>query len=312
MESRNLILSRFTAGVLGLVFTMLLLSCSERDEIAPNEEVNLKADIGCGQASNGYAYCPSGSSADPDGDGWGWESNQSCIVHGSSADPGGNYTCGGGGSGCGTASNGYPICCNASSDPDGDGWGWENNQSCVVQSGGGSSSGGGSCPSSLSCPSGMSCGCYTVSGLGSNKNSYRNSGAERSFLASAMMETEQMTTNYTYGDGKTGDSFNAGACKQNWGMMRQCHSAWNQYGSGDYAVSAAMNSNKGLDVQVYYECRNYYGDNWFAGHRNGASGLSNPNTQDINNFKSAYNWTYNHIAGHETDDVRFWVSVPAI
>jgi mannan endo-1,4-beta-mannosidase len=42
-------------------------------------------------------------------------------------------------SGCGTASNGFPICCNAGSDPDGDGWGWENNQSCVVQSGGGAS-----------------------------------------------------------------------------------------------------------------------------------------------------------------------------
>jgi hypothetical protein len=75
---------------------------------------------------------------------------------------------------------------------------------------------------------------------------------------------------------------------------------------------AAMNSNKSLDVQVYYECRNYYGNNWFAGHRNGSSGLANPNTQDIQNFIEGYNWTYNNIADHLSDDVRFWVSIPAI
>ncbi|MFC3656825.1 cellulase family glycosylhydrolase [Xanthomonas hyacinthi] len=34
--------------------------------------------------------------------------------------------------GCGS-SNGYPVCCSAvASDPDGDGWGWENQRSCVV------------------------------------------------------------------------------------------------------------------------------------------------------------------------------------
>jgi mannan endo-1,4-beta-mannosidase len=47
----------------------------------------------------------------------------------------------GGTSGCGIASNGFPICCNASSDPDGDGWGWENNASCYVQNTGGISNG---------------------------------------------------------------------------------------------------------------------------------------------------------------------------
>ncbi|MFB7101492.1 cellulase family glycosylhydrolase, partial [Streptomyces hydrogenans] len=39
----------------------------------------------------------------------------------------------GGGTG-GTAPNGYPYCAHGSaSDPDGDGWGWENNRSCVVR-----------------------------------------------------------------------------------------------------------------------------------------------------------------------------------
>lgn len=43
---------------------------------------------------------------------------------------------------------GYPTCASAASDPEGDGWGWENNRSCIVDRGGGSGasgeSGGGS------------------------------------------------------------------------------------------------------------------------------------------------------------------------
>jgi hypothetical protein len=283
----------------------------------------------CGTCGS-YPYCCN-SGSDPDGDGWGWENNQSCIVPGSSVE---QDQCGGsssssssssssGGGSCGTCGS-YPLCCSSSSDPDGDGWGWENNQSCIVsgsqaandQCGGGSSSssGGssGSCPSSLSCPGGMSCGCYTVSGLGSNKQAYINAGANRSFLASAMMETEQMNTNYAYGDNKTGDAFNAGACKQNWYMMRHCHSAWNNLGSGDYNTGAALNNNRSLDNQVYQECRNYYGSNWWAGHRGGESGLNNPNCCGIPEFKAGYDWTYNQIGNHMTDDVRFWVDIYAI
>ncbi|MEU2503513.1 cellulase family glycosylhydrolase [Streptomyces sp. NPDC007863] len=55
----------------------------------------------------------------------------------------------GGGDTGGTAPNGYPYCVNGTaSDPDGDGWGWENSRSCVVRgsaadtgSGGGSTGG---------------------------------------------------------------------------------------------------------------------------------------------------------------------------
>ncbi|WP_406080239.1 cellulase family glycosylhydrolase [Streptomyces zaomyceticus] len=46
------------------------------------------------------------------------------------------YGGGGGGDTGGTAPNGYPYCANgSSSDPDGDGWGWENQRSCVVRGG---------------------------------------------------------------------------------------------------------------------------------------------------------------------------------
>ncbi|MFF0204271.1 cellulase family glycosylhydrolase [Streptomyces sp. NPDC005017] len=61
------------------------------------------------------------------------------TVYGGGGDPGG-----------GTAPNGYPYCVNGSaSDPDGDGWGWENSASCVVRGSAadtGGSPGGGTAP----------------------------------------------------------------------------------------------------------------------------------------------------------------------
>lgn len=165
----------------------------------------------------------------------------------------------------------------------------------------------------MNCPAGMSCGCYIKSGLGANKRAFVAAGATREFLASAMMETEAMTTDYTYGDGKSGDAWNGGATKQNWGMMRQCHATWNSLGPNDYNTGAAMNSNRALDVTIYKECRaRFAGNLWFAGHRNGATGLANPNTPDIDRFIQGYQWTYDQIANHLDDDVRFWVSIPAI
>jgi hypothetical protein len=187
-----------------------------------------------------------------------------------------------------------------------------------------STTGGGKCPTSLTCPTGASgtitCGCYTVSGLGATKKALLDAGASQMpyFLASAMLETETMlTSSYALGDGKTGDSFNAGVCKQNWGMIRTCHPAWNGLGASSYQTCTAMNgdnaTSRALDVQVYIECRNHYGNNWWAGHRNGSAGLSNPNTADIQNFKAGMDWTWTQIQnGHTCDDVRFWVNLPAI
>jgi hypothetical protein len=150
-------------------------------------------------------------------------------------------------------------------------------------------------------------------GLGANKAALRAAGATQYMIASAMMETETMdASDYPYGDGKTNDSFNAGVCKQNWGMIRECHAAWSSLGPSSYATAAAMNTDLALDVQVYSECRSHFGDLWWAGHRNGAAGLDNPNTTDIQNFKTAMDWTNAQIASHLCDDVRFWVDVPAI
>lgn len=237
----------------------------------------------CGSASNGYPYCCNGSSSDPDGDGWGWESSRSCIVKCSRADPAGS-----------------------------------NQSSCNAGGGssGGGSSSGGSCPSSLSCPSGMSCGCYTVSGLGSRKQAILNAGGDVLDLASAMLETENMRTNYAYGDNKTGDAANFGVFKQNWLMLRTACSRFRGQSTSQWNNGAALNSDLSADVSCVNQSQSYYGiDRWFAGHRNGSSGLSNPNTTDINRFKTAIYWIRDRLnsnSAYRSNDVRFWVNVPAI
>lgn len=67
-------------------------------------------------------------------------------------------------------------------------------------------------------------GSYTVSGLGSRKQQVLNAGGNSLDLAIAMLETDNMNTNYVYGDGKTQDAANFGIFKQNWGMLRECAS----------------------------------------------------------------------------------------
>ncbi len=256
---------------------------------------------------------------------------------GGSGGSGGSSTPTSGGSGFLIDGVCYPPCQDPDS-VDGEGWGWENDGSCVVP---GSNTanrgtqcgsvmappdeppppvsgtiGGGTCPdqSSYACPTNLYCGCQIVSALGQHKVNLTNAGASRYMLAAAMMETLDMTAaSYAYGDGKWGDSFNAGVAKQNWLMMRACHTPWNGLDTEDYATSAALNSDLALDVQVFTECRSYYGSQWWAGHRAGQSGLDGTHsTDDIDRFKRAMDWTNDMLEGHFTDDVRFWVDVPAI
>ncbi len=70
------------------------------------------------------------------------------------------------------------------------------------------------------------------------------------------------------------------------------------------------------DVASRWDCQEYYGyDKWMAGHRNGETGLNNPYTTDINNYKSAVQWIQSQIdsnSKYKSDDTRFWVYVPAI
>ncbi len=51
---------------------------------------------------------------------------------------------------------------------------------------------------------------------------------------------------------------------------------------------------------------------WFEGHRNGAWGLSNPNTQDIAGYRDAVYWIQSQLdadAANLGNDTRFWAEV---
>ncbi len=164
-----------------------------------------------------------------------------------------------------------------------------------------------------SCPS--TCGSYNVSGLGARKRQILNAGGNSLDLAIAMMETETMQANYTYGDGKTGNSANFGIFKQNWYMLRTSVPQYESYGSSSYNAGAVLNSNLSWDIQCLHDGQNHYGlYKWFGGQRDGQTGLNNPGTTDINNYRNGVYWLQSQITnGHMYDNVRFWLTgVPPI
>jgi|ERR1039458_7974700 hypothetical protein len=169
----------------------------------------------------------------------------------------------------------------------------------------------------LTCPSGMSCGSYTISGLGSRKQQVLGAGASVLDLAVAMLETDTMqASSYPYGDGKSGDAANFGIFKQNWYMLRTSCSYFSGQSTSQYNDGAALNSNLGEDVSCINQGQSHYGlSRWFAGQRDGQSGLSNPNQSVITEYVTAVDWIEAQLASNSanlSNDTRFWVSVPAI
>ncbi|KAL4784914.1 hypothetical protein BJX76DRAFT_326025 [Aspergillus varians] len=159
-------------------------------------------------------------------------------------------------------------------------------------------------------------GSYTVDGLGARKQEITAAGGTSQDLSIAMLETETMTTDYTYGDGKTGDSTNFGIFKQNWMMLRTSTTQFGGLSEDDVDQGAILNSDLAADITARHESESYYGyTTWCAGHRNGASGLSDPDTDDIATYKSAIEWIQEQIdsdSTYLTDDTRFWVDVTPI
>ncbi len=231
-------------------------------------------------APNGYPYCRNGSATDPDGDGWGWENQASCVVRRSRADPNTGRSAGDGNSNSNSNSN---------------------------------SSGSGT---TAACPPGASCGSYAIAGLGRRKQQILNAGGSVLDLAVAMLESDNMQSSYAYGDYKSGDAANFGIFKQNWQMMRTACSQFRGQGTSQWNNGAALNQNLGADVACLHQSQGHYSLNtWFAGHRNGSSGLSNPNTPDINAYKKGVYWIRDQLSSNPANlgnDIRFWVNVPAI
>ena len=159
-------------------------------------------------------------------------------------------------------------------------------------------------------------GSYPVPGLGQRKQELLAAGADSLDLAMAMLETETMTAQYPYGDGKRGDAANFGVFKQNWFMIRQSWPAFRDAAAEDYARGAALNEELRLDVAVLHAAQQRWPmEIWFGGHRNGQTGLRQPESPDVVRYRDAVHWIRDRIdadPAHLTDDVRFWVHVPAI
>lgn len=173
----------------------------------------------------------------------------------------------------------------------------------------------------LTCPTAdgttLSCGSYTISGLGSRKQQVLGAGASVLDLAVAMLETDTMeTSDYSYGDGKTGDSANFGIFKQNWYMLRTSCSYFSGQTASDWNNGAILNSNLSEDVSCIDQSQSHYGLTlWFAGQRDGQTGLSDPDQATITEYEVAVEWIesqLNSSSANLSNDTRFWVSVPAI
>jgi glycosyl hydrolase family 134 len=160
-------------------------------------------------------------------------------------------------------------------------------------------------------------GSYTVPGLGARKAQLLAAGATLGDMAIAMLESDKMLADYVYGDAKAGDAANFGIFKQNWMMIRAAWTPFAALGEKDYHRGAALNSNLALDIQVLHASQSKYGmaSAWWAGHRNGASGLRSPNTPDIQNYRNAVKWIEAQLSSKpsfRTDNTRFYVEVVAI
>ena len=94
-------------------------------------------------------------------------------------------------------------------------------------------------------------------------------------------------------------------------MIRNTASQFRGQSASDYNNGAALNRDLCLDVRIRRGAEQYYGyDRWVAGHRNGETGLNNPNTPDIQLFKVRAESMicglfifirYNHTAGCRVD-----------
>ncbi|KAJ5437263.1 hypothetical protein N7445_005807 [Penicillium cf. griseofulvum] len=160
----------------------------------------------------------------------------------------------------------------------------------------------------------------TIVGLGVRKQEVVGAGGNTRDLAIAMLETKTMTTDYTYGDGKSGDATNFGIFKQNWFILRHSASEFLEQTVADVDNGAILNSGAssdlGKDIQARHEGEEHYGfETWFSGHRNGESGINNPGTEDIKGYIDAIAWIQQQIESDEkyqSNDTRFWVDVQAI
>jgi hypothetical protein len=166
-----------------------------------------------------------------------------------------------------------------------------------------------------SCPS--SCGSYTVNAqYATNKHSVLSAGGSVTWLAIGMLETNTLDSNYTYGDGKTGDSANFGFMKNNWYMYRVSVSNFKGQSSSQYNNGAIANGNYGNAVNFANQCVSHFGWTSFWEVQRGGQGRIGNWNADTAEYYNGVNWIQGQInsnySKYSTDQTRFWADVPAI
>lgn len=158
----------------------------------------------------------------------------------------------------------------------------------------------------------MPAGDYQVRGLGLRKQEILAAGGTTLDVAVAMLESDAMRADYVYGDGKAGESTNFGIFKQNWHMLTASDPSLDAV---DVASGARLNADLAADIAALHRSRDHFGELWFAGHRNGQTGMENPGTEDIADYRAAVLWIRDQLESDPAfldDDTRFWVAVPPI
>jgi hypothetical protein len=115
-------------------------------------------------------------------------------------------------------------------------------------------------------------------------------------LAIAMQETSDLLCNYDFGDGKDGDSANFGIYKMNWFMLKQLTTT--PVGVPD-DVGRRINTDPALATQILLEAMRRWSinppepnhpvaNNFWAGHRQGETGLSYPTAANWDDIQDYY------------------------
>lgn len=160
---------------------------------------------------------------------------------------------------------------------------------------------------------GMAAGDQTVPGLGARKQQLRDAGANVQDIAVAMMESDDMTSSYDYGDNKIEGATNFGIFKQNWAMLAASNTDLRNMGRR--AAGQKLNTDLRADIAAMHNSRDSYGDRWADGQRNGADGLADPTSEEVKNYRAALWFTQKKLYANpelQRDDTRIWVDVPAI
>ena len=116
-------------------------------------------------------------------------------------------------------------------------------------------------------------------------------------LAIAMVETFNLLSTYDFGDNKQDDAANFGIYKMNWGMIQKCPSAM-AIGADAAEVGPKINADPALATKILLEAMQIWSinppepnhpvaNNFWAGHRQGSTGLNNGdgvNWDDIQDY----------------------------